>query len=57
MVSRDFKNQPFSVNLPAGWYVVNRNDSIIERGPVNQSQAQLHSKGDYTPKEATGKYK
>lgn len=57
MQSKDFAGQTFSVNLPAGWYVVNKNDKLISRGPVNQSQARLHSRGDEAPREATGIYK
>ena len=57
MQSKDFAGQRFTVNLPVGWYVVNKNDSIIVKGPINQSQARLHSRGDAVPREATGIYK
>lgn len=57
MVSKDFANQPFSENLPAGWYIVNKLSKVISRGPINQMQAKLHSKGDEAPFEAHGKVK
>jgi hypothetical protein len=57
IVSRDFAGQTFTENFPAGWYIVNKNDRIVERGPVNESQARLHSRGDYAPKQATGIFK
>lgn len=53
--AKDFKGQTFTTNFPKGWYIVDKNSKIVERGPVNQSQARLYSKGDRVPFEANGK--
>lgn len=41
-------------NLPKGWYLVNKVSKLVERGPMNVSQARLYKHGDIQPMEAFG---